>query len=76
MGIPSVDEIIRSQKFDVFGEQAMVGTPEDVREMIADYRQRGRITHLVMGMALSGLAPHLIRRSMELFAKDVIPAFR
>jgi hypothetical protein len=34
------------------------------------------MTHLVMGMAMSGLAPNLIRDSMELFAKDVIPRFR
>jgi alkanesulfonate monooxygenase SsuD/methylene tetrahydromethanopterin reductase-like flavin-dependent oxidoreductase (luciferase family) len=75
-GIPSVDDIIRSQSFDVFGEDAMVGTPADVREMIADYTKRGRVTHLVMGMALSGLAPHHIRNSMEMFAKDVMPHFR
>lgn len=74
--IPSVDEIIRSQSFDVFGEQAMVGTPEDVKDMISDYVKRGRVTHLVCGMAMSGLDPHHIRNSMEMFAKDVIPAFR
>jgi alkanesulfonate monooxygenase SsuD/methylene tetrahydromethanopterin reductase-like flavin-dependent oxidoreductase (luciferase family) len=76
LGIPSVDEIIRSQSFDVFGEPAMVGTPADVRDMISDYMKRGRVTHLVMGMALSGLAPHHIRNSMEMFAKDVMPHFR
>ena len=74
--IPSVDEIIAKQEFNVFGELAMVGTPADVREMVADYVSRGRVTHLVCGMALSGLAPHHIRSSMEMFAKDVIPAFR
>lgn len=76
VGMPSVDEIIAKQEFDVFGEQAIVGTPEDAREMIADYISRGRVTHMVLGMALSGLAPHHIRSSMEMFAKDVIPAFR
>ncbi len=75
-GIPSVEEIIAKQSFDVFGEPAIVGTPEDARGMIEDYVSRGRVTHLVCGMALSGLAPHHIRSSMEVFAKDVIPAFR
>lgn len=75
-GIPSVDEIIRKQEFNVFGEDAMVGTPADVRELLSEYVKRGRVTHLVAGMALSGLAPHHIRSSMEMFAKDVIPAFR
>ena len=74
--IPSVDEIIRTQKFNISGEDAMVGTPADVREMIADYMARGRVTHLVMGMALSGLDPSHIRKSMEIFAADVIPYFR
>ena len=72
----SVDEIIRRQQFSVFGEEALVGTPNDVKDMLAEYFKRGRVTHLVMGMALTGLAPHLIRSSMDMFAKDVMPAFR
>ena len=74
--IPSIDEIIHAQKFNISGEDAMVGTPADVREMIADYLARGRVTHLVMGMALSGLDPSHIRNSMELFAKEIMPHFR
>ena len=74
--LPSVEEVIAKQQFDVFGEPAIVGTPADAREILADYLSRGRVTHLVCGMALSGLDPHLIRASMEIFAKDVIPAFR
>ena len=76
VGMPSVDEMIAKQEFDMFGENAIVGTPEDARGMIADYLSRGRVTHLVCGMAFAGLAPHYIRSSMEMFAKDVIPAFR
>ncbi|MFT4583318.1 MAG: alkanesulfonate monooxygenase SsuD [Gammaproteobacteria bacterium] len=76
VGMPSVEEMIAKQEFDMFGENAIVGTPEDARGMIADYLSRGRVTHLVCGMAFAGLAPHHIRSSMEMFAKDVIPAFR
>jgi len=74
--LPSVDEIIAKQELDMFGELAIVGTPEDAKEMLADYLSRGRVTHLVCGMAFAGLSPHHVRSSMEIFAKDVIPAFR
>jgi alkanesulfonate monooxygenase SsuD/methylene tetrahydromethanopterin reductase-like flavin-dependent oxidoreductase (luciferase family) len=76
VGMPSVDDMIAKQEFDMFGEPAIVGTPEDAKEMIADYIGRGRVTQLVCGMAFAGLEPHHIRSSMEIFAKDVIPAFR
>ena len=74
--LPSVNDMISKQEFDMFGEPAIVGTPEDARGMIADYLSRGRCTHLVCGMAFAGLAAHHIRSSMDIFAKDVIPAFR
>ena len=75
-GIPSVDEIIKAQSFDMFGEAAIVGTPDDCKEMLADYTKRGRMTHLVTAQALPGMRPDLIRASMQLFANEVIPAFR
>ncbi len=74
--MPSVEELLAQRKLEMFDEQVIVGTPEDARGMIADYLQRGRVTHLVCGMAFAGLAPHHIRSSMEIFAKDVIPAFK
>jgi alkanesulfonate monooxygenase SsuD/methylene tetrahydromethanopterin reductase-like flavin-dependent oxidoreductase (luciferase family) len=75
-GIPSVDEMIRKQDFNFFGEKAIVGTPKDAIEMIDDYRKRGRLTHMVCATAFPGLAPHLIRDSMALFARAVMPRFR
>ena len=75
-GIPSVDEMIKKQAFSFFGEDAIVGTPKDAIEMIDDYRKRGRLTHMVCATALPGLAPHLVRDSMALFAREVIPRFR
>ncbi len=74
--LPSVDEMIAKQEFDMFGEPAIVGTPEDAKGMIADYISRGRCTDLVCGMAFAGLPAHQVRSSMDIFAKDVIPAFR
>ena len=74
--LPSVDEIVRRQSMDFFGEDALVGTPEDVITKIEDYRSRSRLTHLVCGIALPGMPEHQIRSGMELFAREVIPHFR
>ena len=74
--IPTVEQMIRSQSFDFFGEDAIVGTPNDAIDQIEDYRSRGRLTHLVCALPLPGMAPHDIRDGMELFAKEVIPHFR
>jgi hypothetical protein len=44
--------------------------------MIEAYRSETRVTHMVMWTQLPGLDPRKARRSMELFAKYVIPQFR
>ncbi len=54
----------------------MIGTPEDVRRDIEQFCKNVRTTHLVMGMHLPGLAPAKSQRSMELFAKEVMPGLR
>jgi alkanesulfonate monooxygenase SsuD/methylene tetrahydromethanopterin reductase-like flavin-dependent oxidoreductase (luciferase family) len=74
--LPSVDEIIRNQSMNFFGEPTLVGTPEDVIAQIEDYRSRSRLTHLVCAMALPGMPAHQVRAGMELFAGKVIPHFR
>ena len=74
--LPSVDDIVRRQSMDFFGEDMLVGTPHDVIEKIEAYRSRSRLTHLVSGMALPGMPLHQIRSGMELFADKVIPHFR
>ncbi|MGB8501749.1 LLM class flavin-dependent oxidoreductase [Mycobacterium sp.] len=74
--LPSVDEIVGKQSMDFFGDDVLVGTPQDVIGQVEDYRSRSRLTHLVCGMALPGMPPDQIRSGMELFAREVIPAFR
>jgi hypothetical protein len=44
--------------------------------MIEAYRSETRVTHMVLGTQLPGLDPRKARRSMELFAKYVMPHFR
>lgn len=51
----------------------MIGTPEEVGREIAQFTKDVRTTHLVLGMHLPGLDPAKSQRSMELFAKEVIP---
>ena len=74
--LPTVEEMIKAQSFNFFGEDAIVGTPDDAKQMISEYVGRGRITHMVLQMALPGLAPNLIHKSMDIFAKNVLPAFK
>lgn len=74
--LPSVDEILGKQSMDFFGEDMLVGTPQDVIEKIETYRSRSRLTHLVSGMALPGMPLDQIRSGMKLFAQEVIPHFR
>ena len=74
--MPTVEEMIRSQSFDFFGEKVIVGTPTDAIEQIEDYRSRVRLTHLVCALPLPGMTPLQIRSGMELLAREVIPHFR
>ena len=60
----------------LFGEPLIIGTPDEAIAGIEDYSSRTRVTHLVAAMDLPGMDPRKVRRSMELFAKDVIPHFR
>ena len=64
VALPSVDEIVRKQSMDFFGEAALVGTPEDVAAQIEDYRSNCRLTHLVCAVPLPGMPAHQIRAGM------------
>jgi len=54
----------------------IIGTPEDVSQQLAIMTKQLRMTHLVMGMHMPGLDPGKSQRSMELFAKEVMPTLR
>jgi alkanesulfonate monooxygenase SsuD/methylene tetrahydromethanopterin reductase-like flavin-dependent oxidoreductase (luciferase family) len=74
-GMPNVEQIIEQQSFNFFGEESLVGTPEDVIPKIEEYVTRGGITDLVCALPLGGISTEDIRAGMELFAKEVIPHF-
>lgn len=76
VNIPPVGKLRHSETAALFGEPLIIGTPDDAIRMIEDYESRTRFTHLVVAMALPGADPRKVRRSMELFAKEVMPHFR
>ena len=57
-------------------QRLMIGTPEDCVAKIERFRQAYACTHLIMATQLPGLDPHNGLRSLELFAKEVMPHFR
>src|SRR5262245_46253123 len=75
-GIPRIGPFCSSDTAQLFGEQLVIGTPDDAIRMIEDYQQRTRFTHLVIAMPLPGVDSRKVQKSMELFAKEVMPYFR
>jgi alkanesulfonate monooxygenase SsuD/methylene tetrahydromethanopterin reductase-like flavin-dependent oxidoreductase (luciferase family) len=71
--IPPVEKLREPDTARFFGESLVIGTPDDAIRMIDNYRNRTRLTHLVMMMHLPGLNFADAERSMELFAKEVLP---
>jgi alkanesulfonate monooxygenase SsuD/methylene tetrahydromethanopterin reductase-like flavin-dependent oxidoreductase (luciferase family) len=74
--VPPPGQLRHTPGITFFQAPLIVGTPDDAIEEIERYRQETRVTHLVMWMQLAGLEPQKARRSMELFAKEVMPHFR
>ncbi len=54
----------------------IIGNPEYVNQQLQTMISQIRTTHLVMGMHMPGLDPVKSQRSMELFAKEVMPGLR
>jgi alkanesulfonate monooxygenase SsuD/methylene tetrahydromethanopterin reductase-like flavin-dependent oxidoreductase (luciferase family) len=67
----SVDELRRSG----FARAAMVGTPDHVCEQLSRFADNSHVTDVICSMQLAGMDPEVTTRSMELFAREVIPAF-
>jgi alkanesulfonate monooxygenase SsuD/methylene tetrahydromethanopterin reductase-like flavin-dependent oxidoreductase (luciferase family) len=58
---------------DAFG-MAVVGDPREVRAKIARYAEAG-VTHLLCAFGAGAVEPAVTRESLELFAREVMPAF-
>ncbi len=60
-----------------FGRAVMIGTPDQVAEKLERFRREYRsCTHFIMSTQLPGMDPAKGTRALELFAREVLPAFR
>ena len=74
--VPRPGEMRNTPGLSFFQAPLAVGSPDDVVRDLERYRDAGRVTHLVMWMQLPGMPAQKARRSMELFAKEVMPRLR
>ena len=58
------------------GGYVVVGSPETVRQRLADYAKRVGFGVLVANFSVGNVPSELTQRSMTLFAKDVMPKLR
>jgi alkanesulfonate monooxygenase SsuD/methylene tetrahydromethanopterin reductase-like flavin-dependent oxidoreductase (luciferase family) len=65
------------EEFEALEAESMgvAGTPDDVRRYIADSVEKTGITYFVSDFAFGSLPYEAASRSVELFAKEVMPAF-
>ena len=74
--IPSPEELRRDQACDFYSEPAFIGTADFVYEGLRDLLKRSPCTHIVMMGILPGAPVEGTRRSMELFATEVMPRLK
>ena len=74
--VPPPGKMRNTPGLSFFQAPLAVGTPDDVVRELKRYSEAGRVTHLVMWMQLPGMPAQKARRSMELFAKEVMPKLR
>ena len=71
----SADRVDALRWEDLIEDRLLIGSPATVRRRVEGLRELG-VGQLICWMSFGGLAPEKVRRSMELFASEVIPAFR
>ena len=60
---------------DMIEDRLLIGSPATVRRKVAELREAG-VGELLCWMSFGGVPPDKARRSMRLFADEVLPAFR
>lgn len=58
-----------------YADGLMIGTSKDVARKLAKFRDEYACTHFIMATSLPGLDPAKATRSLELFAREVMPQF-
>ena len=77
-GLPFPIAAIYPEEFESLEAMSMgvAGTPETIRRYVADSVKKTGITYFVCDFAFGSLPYAAAARSVELFAKEVMPAFR
>ena len=87
VGLRGISEAVREQAHasadrvealrweDLVEDRLLIGSPETIRRKVAELRDIG-VGELLCWMNFGGLPPDKVRRSMQLFADDVIGQFR
>ena len=76
MDLPGDDRLTVSDPEVIRQGPHLIGNPEQVVDRIRRYRAMGWFDHLALWMQLPGMDPRETARSIELFAKAVMPHFR
>jgi alkanesulfonate monooxygenase SsuD/methylene tetrahydromethanopterin reductase-like flavin-dependent oxidoreductase (luciferase family) len=66
----------KSYDFNLENGITIVGSPDTVTRKIQETQARMGYTLFCTNHALGGMPPHLVQKSIELFGKEVIPAFQ
>ncbi|MGB1885431.1 MAG: LLM class flavin-dependent oxidoreductase [Gammaproteobacteria bacterium] len=74
--VPPPGELRHASDISFFNAPLIVGTPEDAIAEIERYSAETRVTHLCMWMQMAGMPTEKARKSMSLFASEVMPHFR
>jgi alkanesulfonate monooxygenase SsuD/methylene tetrahydromethanopterin reductase-like flavin-dependent oxidoreductase (luciferase family) len=69
--ISSAAELRRSP----IAESLMIGTPDEVAAKLSKFRREYACTHFIMASQLPGMDPATVTRSLELFARELMPNF-
>jgi alkanesulfonate monooxygenase SsuD/methylene tetrahydromethanopterin reductase-like flavin-dependent oxidoreductase (luciferase family) len=73
--LPSVGELRNVPGIGHRGTPFVVGTPEDVARALAAYRDK-RLTHLCVNFHQPGMETAIVRRSMQMFAREIMPSVK
>jgi alkanesulfonate monooxygenase SsuD/methylene tetrahydromethanopterin reductase-like flavin-dependent oxidoreductase (luciferase family) len=73
--LPPVGEFRDVPRIGHRGTPFVVGSPDEVGRALALYRDKG-LTHLSLNFHQPGMATSAVRRSMEMFAKELMPTVK
>ena len=63
-------------RHSVLADHFMIGTPDQVKAKLESFRDEYQCTDFILGTQFPGLDPAKGTRSLELFAREVMPKFR